>query len=195
LVLENGMGPSRLAATLGRAELLLVNAMLVVVMAILPIMAVAITYDVLARYLLNAPTIWVSDASSYGLLWIAFLAAPWLVRHDEHVKGEFATDRLGPRGRAVQRTLVSLAGAAVMAIVLWQTTAETYSDYLKGVHTTGSWEIPRYLVWVAMPVGSLFTFLEFARATWLAIGVLRGTRPEPAPAPDPLLHDPLQQVL
>lgn len=176
---REGSGPGSLWRSLGAVEAWIVTALLLVVMVLMPVMAVAITYDVTARYLFNSPTIWVSDASAYGLLWIAFLSAPWLVRHDEHIKGEFATERLGTLGRALQRTLVSLAGAAVMAVVLWQTTAETWSDFSRGVSTTGSWEIPRFIVWLAMPVGSLFTFIEFVRSTWLASGPLRGQHAPP----------------
>lgn len=161
------------------AELLVVNSLLLVVMAIMPLMAIAITWDVFARYVLNAPTIWISDASAYALLWIAFLSSPWLVRHNEHVRGEFATDRLAPRSRAALAALISLAGAAVMAIVLWQVATQTLDEYVKNVHTTGSWEIPRAIVWIAMPVGSLFTTIEFLRAAWIAGAQLRGGSPAP----------------
>ncbi len=183
---DKGSWVSRAWRGLAAAELLGVNALMLVVMAIMPLMALAITYEVVARYVFDAPTIWVSDVSAFGLLWIAFLAAPWLVRHGAHIRGDFATERLGPRARAALGTLTSLACAALMAVVLWQTTTETLQDYVKNVHTTGSWEIPRVYVWFVMPIGSLFTVIEFLRAAWLASAPLRGEAVATTDQPPPL---------
>lgn len=175
-------GLARLWRAVAAVELLVIDGLMAVVMAIMPLMAIAITWDVFARYVLNSPTIWISDASAYALLWVAFLASPWLVRHNEHVRGEFATARLGPRNQAVLGVVLSLAGAAVMAVVLWQVTTQTLDDYAKNVSTTGSWEIPRAYIWMVMPVGSLFTMIELLRAAWVAGTQLRGgVTPSDAP--------------
>lgn len=165
------------------AERIAVDAAMGLGMAIIPLMAIAITFEVIARRVFSAPTIWVVDASGFALLWLAFLTAPWLVRHDSHIQITFVVDRMGPRARAVVAIATLLIGAAVVAVVLWLTTMSTIDSSIRHVRTIGTWEIPQAAVWVVMPVGSLLTFIEFLRSAWLRAAQLRaGAPPPPTPA-------------
>jgi len=159
---------------LATAERVAIDALMAVAIAILPLMALAITFEVVMRYFFNAPTIWVIDASAYALLWVAFLSAPWLIRHEGHIRIDFVTARIGPWARSLAATATALAGATIMTVVLWQTANETIQSYVRNTHTIGSWEIPRTLIWFVMPIGSFFTVLEFLRSAWVVSGPLRG---------------------
>ena len=166
-----------------------------IAIAIIPLMALAITFDVILRYVFNAPTIWVFDVSGYAMLWLAFLSAPWLVRHHGHIRIEFVTMRLGPRARPRLSVLTSLIGAVTMAVVTWQTASETITAFVSGYLTVGSFQIPRWLVWVVMPVGSLFTVLEFLRAAWLSLSSLRGDGDPASALPElPYAMDPTESM-
>jgi len=167
---------ARLWRAIVAGERLAIDGLMVLAMAIMPLMAIAITFEVVARRIFSAPTIWVVDASGFALLWIAFLAAPWLVRHDGHIRISFLTDRTSARAQTTLAMITSTAGAAVMAVMLWLTWSGTVDSYVRNVHTVGTWEIPQYLVWMVMPVGSLFTFIEFARSAWVDAGRLRAGR-------------------
>lgn len=151
-------------------------------MAILPLMALAITFEVVMRRGFSMPTIWVVDASGFALLWIAFLAAPWLVRHDGHIRITFILDRLGARARMVVLLITSLVGGVMMAVVTWLTWNGAVDSFVRNVHTVGTWEIPQFLVWMVMPVGSLLTTIELFRSAWLdAVRLRTGDIPEPPP--------------
>ena len=60
-------------------------------------MALWITYEVLMRYFLERPTFWAVDLSEYAMLWAAFLAAPWVLRCEGHVRVEVFVERRGGR--------------------------------------------------------------------------------------------------
>jgi TRAP-type C4-dicarboxylate transport system permease small subunit len=156
-----------LLRALGAGSRLFVDGMMVVAAIIVPLMALAITFEVVMRYFFNASTIWAADAAAYSLLWMAFLAGPWLIRHEGHIRIDFLVERLSRRARAWLGAVTSLIGAAVMSVVLWQTLAATIEAYVRNSHMLGSWEIPRVLVWWVMPVGSLGMVIEFLRAAWL----------------------------
>jgi len=166
------------------AERLAVQALMLAAIAIIPFMAFAITYDVVMRYFFNAPTIWVFDTSSYAMLWLAFLAAPGLIRSHEHIRIEFLTMRLSPRARSYAGAATSLLAAVTMSVVLWQTANETYTAYIKNFLTVGSFEVPRWIVWVAMPIGSLFIVLEFVRRSWLDLMAARHGGDDPSADPE-----------
>ena len=127
-------------------------------------MSLAITFEVVMRYFFNAPTIWVSDASAYGLLWIAFLVGPWLTRQDGHIQMGLLSARLRPVTLARLRTVTALVTAAVLGLLCYLTATATVDSWTHGILTTsGSWEIPQALVWLVMPVGSLLMALEAVR--------------------------------
>lgn len=169
--------PARVWRLVAAAERLAVEGLMLVAIAILPLMALAITYEVIVRRIFNSPTIWVVDASAFALLWVTFLAAPWLIRHESNIRIDIVTERLGWRPRAALAAITSLAGAAVMAVLFWQATSETIQTYTRNTQTIGSWEIPRVLVVVVMPIGSFFASLEFLRVASSHITTLRGTSP------------------
>ena len=152
---------------LSAASRLLTEGMMVVAAIIVPLMALAITFEVVMRYFFNAATIWVADAAAYSLLLMAFLSAPWLIRHEGHIRIDFLVQRLSRRRRAQLAAVTYLLGAAVMTVVLWQTLNATIEAYVRNTHMLGSWEIPRVLVWWVMPLGSFGMVVEFLRAAWL----------------------------
>lgn len=161
---------------------LMIDGMMIAAAAIVPLMALAITFEVVMRYVFNAATIWVADAAAYSLLWIAFLAGPWLIRHEGHIRIDFLVQRFSSRTRAGLGVVTSVLGAAVMIVVLWQTLNGTIEAYLRNSHMLGSWEIPRVLVWWVMPLGSLGMVIEFLRAAWLQVHGARHADRELVPA-------------
>jgi len=181
--------PARVWRLVTAGERLAVEGLMLVAIAILPLMALAITYEVIVRRIFNSPTIWVVDASAFALLWVTFLAAPWLIRHESNIRIEIVTDRLGLRSRAALAAVTSFAGAAVMAVVFWQATSETIQTYTRNTHTIGSWEIPRVFVVVVMPIGSFFAALEFLRVGWWHIQELRGKTTNPGTSERPPTTD------
>ena len=58
------------------------------------LMSLWITYDVLTRSLFNWASPWAFDLSEYALVWITFLAAPWILMNDRHIRIELLLDVL-----------------------------------------------------------------------------------------------------
>lgn len=128
------------------------------------LMSLWITYEVIMRYFLNAPTIWAVDLSEYALLWGTFLAGPWLVRIGGHVRVEALIEHLRPSHQHILGVISSTVAAAVVLIMLWQGLEATLSVYERGQMIARSWQIPRWTVWAAIPLGSFFMVIEFIRA-------------------------------
>jgi C4-dicarboxylate transporter DctQ subunit len=140
-------------------------------------MALYISYEVVMRYFFNNPTIWAGDLSEYTLLWGTFLAAPWLVREGGHVSLDTVTHRLSPTVQHRLGVISSIIAAAVCVVLLWQGLDATLDAYTRGQIIARSWQVPRWIVWAAIPVGSLFLTIEFIRA---AVRSARAVRDEAA---------------
>lgn len=142
----------------------LINAMAALGAAMIVLMALWITYEVIARYALNAPTIWVTDLSEYTMLYATFLAAPWLVREGGHVQVDILLSRLSTRHQHALGVVTCFLAAAASAVLLWQGAEATWDTFSRNQHMARAWAIPRWTVLVIIPIGSFFLVLEWLRA-------------------------------
>jgi TRAP-type mannitol/chloroaromatic compound transport system permease small subunit len=72
--------------------------------------------EIVARYFLNAPTIWAHETST--MLYGAFcmLAGSYTLRHRSHVRSEVIYGLLGSRGKAFCDTIIFTLGLIVLGI-------------------------------------------------------------------------------
>jgi TRAP-type mannitol/chloroaromatic compound transport system permease small subunit len=72
--------------------------------------------EIVARYFLNAPTIWAHETST--MLYGAFcmLAGAYTLRHRSHVRSEVIYGLLGRRGKAFCDTIIFALGLVVLCI-------------------------------------------------------------------------------
>lgn len=67
---------------------------------LIPILAVLITYEVVARYAFRAPTFWAFEVS-YMLMGISLmLGIAWCSQVRKHIRVDFLYDNLAPRGKS-----------------------------------------------------------------------------------------------
>jgi TRAP-type C4-dicarboxylate transport system permease small subunit len=142
----------------------LLDSMAAIGAAAMSLMAVWISFEVVMRYFFNSPTIWAIDLAEYALLWGTFLAAPWLVRQDGHVRVESLLMHLNLRQQHTLGMLTAILSAAVCIVVFWQGLDATLEAFNRQQVIARSWRVPRALVWSVIPLGSLFLTIEFIRA-------------------------------
>jgi TRAP-type C4-dicarboxylate transport system permease small subunit len=81
------------------------------------VMGLILTYEVLSRYLFNAPTIWVQETSTYLYMWTMLAAASYTLQTRKHVHVDLVVDRLPARPKAVAEAATSAVGMLFCAIV------------------------------------------------------------------------------
>ena len=72
----------------------------------LAIMTIVVCYEVISRYVFNAPTTWVTEVSTYLFVAVVFLGLAEAQRANAHIQVEILVDRLGKE----QRAFVELVG-------------------------------------------------------------------------------------
>ena len=122
-----------------------------------------VTYEVVMRYFFSAPTNWAVDLSEYALFWAVFLASPWVLRHDEHIKIDILVVRLRPRPRRWLGIVTSLVGAAVCAVMTWQAVLAEWDLNVRNVDFAREWVVQQYVVYAIVPIGFLLLTIEFLR--------------------------------
>lgn len=125
------------------------------VSALLLFALLAITcYDVGLRYLLNSPTSWATEISTYILVAVAFLGASYAHLKDRHIRVEVIPERFAG---AIRRLDVTAAWAAFIfvAVSAWQALLYVRSDYVNGTRAFSLLVTPLYLPEIPVAVGLL----------------------------------------
>ncbi len=134
----------------------------------------ATTYEVLMRYCLNHPTVWVTEITSFSLLFITFLAAPWLLKQEGHVRVDLLLERLSPKNQAALNAVSSILGAAVCLTLFWYGLRVTWNVFTRGYYQFSVLNIPyAYVIWV-VPVGCLLLAVQFLRSACRNLAIRRG---------------------
>ena len=138
-----------------------------------------ITYEVLARYLFNAPTIWAAELSQLLLLWGSFMAMATLLRQRAHIRITLLTARLGARGRQACEAFALLFIAGFSAVAAWHGWLIAYDSFERGRSTGTMLNIPNWWSEMVIPLGFLVLLLQCLAE---ALRVLRHGAPAEAPA-------------
>jgi len=126
----------------------------------------AICYEVVMRYFFLSPSVWVVQTCEYGLLWIVFLGTTWLLREKGHVTVDIIYSRLRDESRSFLNALTfSLAGIACSLVALFGT-LYTWESIVSGINDVRAVTVPKYAVFVIIPVGSLLLAIQFFRMVW-----------------------------
>ena len=118
---------------------------------------------VVFRYVLRQGLIGVDQLSGLLLLYIAFLGAGWVLRHEGHVTVDLLVGRLGPGARRRLEVVNSLIGAAICFVLAWYGTVEVVDSWRRGILIPAELEIPRVVNLAVIPLGCLLLALQFVR--------------------------------
>lgn len=132
--------------------------------AILVLLVLAMMYEVVARYLFNAPTIWAFDVS-YMLTGVMFiLGTAWTTKEDGHVRIDFLVQRL-PKKRAslLDGLIYVLLLTPLLGALTWSAWRKTLRAIAVGeVEAVSVWAPQMWPFFLALAVGLTLLTLQVA---------------------------------
>ena len=134
--------------------------------AILIVISVSISLDVVLRYTINNPLKWVFEGTEYAMLFITFLAATFVLQKDEHVRLDLAINALGPRLRTGINAFTSLVMAAVSLVLTWSSAKYTIYLFQNDVTLIKYYTIPKFVIYFIIPVGFFLLFIQSLKRTY-----------------------------
>jgi C4-dicarboxylate transporter, DctQ subunit len=144
---------------LRRAVLACTRAMVAVAMVVVGLMMLTITYDVLMRYVLAAPTDWAYPLNSVGVLVATMLAVPHLYATGHHISMDLLYRALPERMRRAADVVTTAATAflgLVLAIAGFRSMTVAYAGGLTGA---GTFNIPLWVPDAVLTVSGVFLVL------------------------------------
>ncbi len=126
----------------------------------LVLLLVLVFHEVVARYLFNKPTLYSVEFSEYLLIFLAFMAAAWVLQEDKHVRMQSILHLFPKR---IQHLLISLNASIVLlfcAILVWQGGKAAYIAWRGGYHSSSLLNTPMWIPYLIIPLGSLLLALQ-----------------------------------
>lgn len=141
---------------------------------LIPFVMFIILAQIIARYGFNRPIFWVPEVSEYAMLYVTFLGAAWVLKHDRHVKMDMILSQLKPRQQYLLNIITSVIGAIICLVVVWFGAKVTWDIYHEGLVYPKYLMPPKFIVLGIVPVGCFLLFIQFLRRAHGYLGNWRG---------------------
>lgn len=124
------------------------------------LMALIVTYEVIARYLLRRPTVWAWDINVQLMLLVLMLGMAETYRRDAHVRVDVLTSALSPRLQALLNILFSVVLFLVTIVIMWTGWAYFYTSFVRREVASTIFAPPVYPIKFMIPLGALLLTLQ-----------------------------------
>ncbi|KPK27978.1 MAG: hypothetical protein AMK69_09520 [Nitrospira bacterium SG8_3] len=141
----------------------LIKALAVIAGALLLVMVLIVSYNVLMRYFIGKPPVWATEMTEWILLYATFLAAAWVLKEDGHVKIDVVLIRLSRKKQYILSVIVCILGILTCGFFAYHGGKAVYSLYKRDVIMMGMILMPKYILVAVIPLGILLSFVQFIR--------------------------------
>ncbi|WP_319410876.1 TRAP transporter small permease [uncultured Cohaesibacter sp.] len=144
------------------------NAERIIVTAVLVITSITLVAQVFMRYVLAEPLVWAEELARFLLVWCTMVGSSLAVKEARHIIVDFAPVLFGPRSVALFSYISHAGVLAFCCVILY------YSiPFVERVRAIGqlspTLEVPMWMVYAALPVGTFAAALRTLQAVYLQI--------------------------
>ena len=101
--------------------------------------------------------------TEYVLLYVMMLGAPYMARHKGHIVVEALIESVPPKIHVAMAKMVYLVCTVVSAGLAWYGGKIAWESFVTGDMEYRSFDMPRWILDVTLPLGFGFTAIEFLR--------------------------------
>jgi len=133
---------------------------------LMPAMVVAISIEVVCRYVFGKPTVWAFDIAIFTFGYCGLLAGPYVLKLKEHINVDIIYARLSPRAQAI---LDSITGPLIfffLVLVITYCWGYAMSSLRLHERTATEWGPPVGHYKLMIPIGATLLLLQ-GIANWI----------------------------
>ena len=124
------------------------------------IMMVTVTYEVVCRYLFNAPTDWAGEMNEYLLCVMALLGGGYALLVDQHVRVDILFRFFSPKRRAIVELFTWWLIVIFCLVLIWRGGEMAIDALVEGKKSMTILEFPLFPSLVIVPIGGFLLFLQ-----------------------------------
>ena len=128
-----------------------------VIMVMFTVLICVVFYQVMARYIFNAPPNWTEELARYLQVWIALLASALCVPRGMHFAVDYLVVYLPVRVKTALSILVNVLVSAFLVLLL---VMGKRILGVAGVQTSAALGLNMWYAYLAIPVGALLMLVE-----------------------------------
>lgn len=136
---------------------------------------VALTYDVIARFLFHSPTSWAADVSTIMQIWVVYVGMAYVLKERNLIRITAFVRLASPFWRKVAEAFSLIVIAFFAALMMWQSLDIVIESIEQGRRAATMIETPTWVPEIAIPIGFLLLLIQA-----IAELVRIPTRPAPA---------------
>jgi TRAP-type mannitol/chloroaromatic compound transport system permease small subunit len=125
-------------------------------------MMFSVTYEDVAPYIFNRPTVWSMEVNQYMLCGYIALTGGYVMLHGSHVTVDIVHERFGVRTRAFLDLLTSSALFSFIAVLIWTSGIVAREAWEYGEHSETLLALPLFPSKVVIPIGGVLLLLQGA---------------------------------
>lgn len=130
------------------------------VSAINPIVVALVVYEIVRRFVFNAPTIWANEATVYLSALAYLLGGAYSHYYKAHVRVDILYAKCPPRTRALLDVVTFFFTFLYLGALIWIGSVYAWES-IKVLEKTGSpWNPPVYPLKIAIPLGATLLLLQ-----------------------------------
>lgn len=171
-----------------------VNYMAVLSAIIIVFTTLIVAYTILVRFLAIIPGLafmeqfaikWSWQFAEHSMFWFPFLAAPWLLRNHKHVTVDLVLNLLPEKVKKILYVLHGFLGIILCLVLTYFCALVTWDNFKRGIIEVQVVDLPKWILFVVLPVAFLVLTLQFVQNLVISIKKLR----EPESAVQPSIAD------
>lgn len=126
-----------------------------------------IQYEVVMRFVFNAPTYWTNEVSTFAISWVGFLGAGYVLRLGRQLEIDVLTMRLSTRARRLLGTATDLVGGVFCAYTAYLGYEFARIAWVMNASSASELDTALWIPYLTIPIGFGVLALEFvARIPW-----------------------------
>ena len=119
------------------------------------VMAFITTFEVVSRYVFNAPTQWTLDLSIYLLVWYCYATIASLQQQGRHIRVDLITSHFTPRTQFVWDILTNILFLIFISLVIYYGLGYFWHSYSNQEYSWAMWRVLIWPVKLAVPFGGI----------------------------------------
>jgi TRAP-type C4-dicarboxylate transport system permease small subunit len=129
----------------------------------MPILAFIVVYEVVARYIFDAPTIWAYDLSLFLFGYIAALGGAYAQQRKAHINVDILYIAVSPKVRNIFN-LISYSLAIFFLLIIFYMCLGKFNEALEFDYRTQSeWAPPMWHFWLMLCIASTLFIIQLLR--------------------------------
>lgn len=127
---------------------------------VIGIVVLMMSYEVVSRYIFNAPTIWSGELCQYGLCFATMLGGGYTLLVDKHIRVDIIYRKFNFKRRAVIEMATWWIVIVFLLVLIWKGGELAIDAYLGNEKSMTFMEVPMYYSLALVPIGASLLLLQ-----------------------------------